>query len=154
MGRGDLTDEQWAVLEPLLPRGTRAGRPPIWPRLQLIDGIRFRVRTGVPSWRPVDRPSWNRTRCQPSSSCRARSLRESGPRGRAAGRPAPTARRSSCAFPPPADRDGAPEGPRNDSPTRWLCGTVRPGPAVDHRRPVDVDMSAASRGCTGEVTKR
>ncbi|MFE5913469.1 transposase [Streptomyces wedmorensis] len=53
MGRGDLTDEQWAVLEPLLPKGgAKAGRPPVWPRRRLIDGIRFRVRTGVP-WRDV-----------------------------------------------------------------------------------------------------
>ncbi|WP_371098661.1 IS5 family transposase [Streptomyces sanglieri] len=52
MGRGDLTDEQWAVLEPLLPKGAKAGRPPVWARWQLIDGIRFRVRTGVP-WRDV-----------------------------------------------------------------------------------------------------
>lgn len=61
MGRGDLTDEQWAMLEPLLPRGTKAGRPPVWPRRQLIDGIRFRVRTGVP-WRdvPVEYGPWNR----------------------------------------------------------------------------------------------
>ncbi|MFC9343909.1 transposase [Streptomyces sp. NPDC057020] len=61
MGRGDLTDEQWAVLEPLLPRGPGAGRPPVWPRRQLIDGIRFRVRTGVP-WRdiPVEYGPWNR----------------------------------------------------------------------------------------------
>ncbi|WP_418955198.1 IS5 family transposase [Streptomyces tritici] len=61
MGRADLTDKQWAVLEPLLPKGTRAGRPPLWPRRQLIDGIRFRVRTGVP-WRdiPVEYGPWNR----------------------------------------------------------------------------------------------
>ncbi|MGP3683254.1 hypothetical protein ACTVZO_00820 [Streptomyces sp. IBSNAI002] len=26
------------------------GRPPVWPRRRLIDGIRFRVRTGVPLW--------------------------------------------------------------------------------------------------------
>ncbi|WP_436841248.1 transposase [Streptomyces niveus] len=51
-GSGDLTDEQWATLERLLPRGTKAERPPVWPRRQLIDGIRFRVRTGVP-WRDV-----------------------------------------------------------------------------------------------------
>ncbi|MFE7111498.1 transposase [Streptomyces sp. NPDC057575] len=50
MRRGDLTDEQWTTLEPLLPKGTKAGRPPVRPRRQLIDGIRFRVRTGVP-WR-------------------------------------------------------------------------------------------------------
>lgn len=52
MARGDLTDEQWAVLEPLLPKGMKAGRPPIWSRRELIDGIRFRGRTGVP-WRNV-----------------------------------------------------------------------------------------------------
>ncbi|MGW5097284.1 IS5 family transposase [Streptomyces nodosus] len=61
MGRGDLTDEQWAVLEPLLPQGVKAGRPLIWPRRRLIDGIRFRVRTGVP-WRdvPVEYGPWSR----------------------------------------------------------------------------------------------
>ncbi len=61
MGRGDLTDEQWATLKPLLPRGIRSGRPPVWPRRQLIDGIRFRVRTGVP-WRdvPVEYGPWSR----------------------------------------------------------------------------------------------
>ncbi|WP_371100090.1 IS5 family transposase [Streptomyces sp. PU_AKi4] len=61
MGRGDLTDEQRAVLEPLLPTGTKAGRPPVRPRRQLIDGIRFRVRTGV-SWRhvPAEYGPWNR----------------------------------------------------------------------------------------------
>ena len=52
MARGDLTDEQWAVLEPLLPRGKKPGRPPIWTRRQLIDDIRFWVRTGIP-WRDM-----------------------------------------------------------------------------------------------------
>lgn len=52
MARGDLTDTQWSRLEPLLPRGKKPGRPPIWTRRQLIDGIRFRTRTGVP-WRDV-----------------------------------------------------------------------------------------------------
>ena len=51
-GRFDLTDAQWAVLEPLLPTGRRPGRPPRWNRRQLIDGIRWRVRAGVP-WRDV-----------------------------------------------------------------------------------------------------
>jgi transposase len=51
-GRFDLTDAQWAVLEPLLPRGKRPGRPVTWTRRQLIDGIRWRVRTGAP-WRDV-----------------------------------------------------------------------------------------------------
>ena len=51
-GRADLSDAQWAVLEPLLPRGTKPGRPPKWTRRQLIDGIRWRTRTGAP-WRDV-----------------------------------------------------------------------------------------------------
>jgi transposase len=51
-GRADLTDAQWAVLEPLLPAGQKQGRPPRRTKRQLIDGIRRRVRTGAP-WRDV-----------------------------------------------------------------------------------------------------
>ena len=51
-GRADLTDAQWAVLAPLLPVGKKPGRPPVWPRRQLIDGIRWRTRAGCP-WRDV-----------------------------------------------------------------------------------------------------
>ncbi len=49
------------MLEPLLPKGARTGRPPVWPRRRLIDGIRFRVRTGVP-WRdvPAEYGPWGR----------------------------------------------------------------------------------------------
>ena len=54
--RHDLTDEQWAilaaVLDSLLPVGRKAGRPRRWTLRQLIDGIRFRTRTGCP-WRDV-----------------------------------------------------------------------------------------------------
>ncbi|MFF8659695.1 IS5 family transposase [Streptomyces huasconensis] len=61
MARGDLTDEQWAVLEPLLPKGTKAGRPPVWSRRQLINCIRFWVRTGVPGRDvPVEYGPWGR----------------------------------------------------------------------------------------------
>lgn len=52
MGRGDLTNGQWARLEPLLPSGIKPGRPQVWTRRQLIDGIRWRARTGAP-WRDV-----------------------------------------------------------------------------------------------------
>jgi transposase len=51
-GRHDLADEEWSVLEPLLPRGRKAGRPPKHSRRQLIDGIHWRTRTGSP-WRDV-----------------------------------------------------------------------------------------------------
>ena len=58
-GRADLTDEQWAVLEPLLPKPNRPGRPPTWSKRQLIDGIRWRLRVGAP-WRdvPVGYGAW------------------------------------------------------------------------------------------------
>jgi transposase len=42
MGRGDLTNAQWPRLEPLVPLGKKPGRPPVWSRRQLIDGIRWR----------------------------------------------------------------------------------------------------------------
>jgi transposase len=52
-GRADLTDDQWAVLEPLLPKGKKPGRPPKWSRRQLIDGIRWRTRASRLRSRPV-----------------------------------------------------------------------------------------------------
>jgi transposase len=57
--RADLTDAQWAALEPLLPAGRKPGRPPVWTKRQLIDGIRWRVRAGAP-WRdvPVEYGPW------------------------------------------------------------------------------------------------
>jgi transposase len=57
--RHDLTDGQWAVLEPLLPAETGRGRPRRWASRQIVDGIRWRVRTGSP-WRdvPAVYPPW------------------------------------------------------------------------------------------------
>ena len=52
MGRGDLTEAQWDRLAPLLPVGIKSGRPPTHSKRQLIDGIRWRTRAGVP-WRDV-----------------------------------------------------------------------------------------------------
>jgi transposase len=50
--RFDLTDAQWAALEPLLPAPKRSGRPSLFSKRQLINGIRWRVRVGAP-WRDV-----------------------------------------------------------------------------------------------------
>ncbi|MEU0521942.1 IS5 family transposase [Streptosporangium sp. NPDC006007] len=50
--RHDLTDAQWAALEPHLPAASGKERPPKWGRRQLINGIRWRIRTGAP-WRDV-----------------------------------------------------------------------------------------------------
>lgn len=47
MGRGDLSDEEWARLEPHLPRS--AGRGGRWQcHRRVINGILFRQRTGLP----------------------------------------------------------------------------------------------------------
>lgn len=58
-GSGRFHGRAVGWLEPLLPKGTKAGWPPVWPRRRLIDGIRFRVRTGVP-WRdvPIEYGPW------------------------------------------------------------------------------------------------
>jgi transposase len=50
--RHDLTDGQWAVCAVALPAASGRGRPPVWTKRQIIDGIRWRVRTGAP-WRDV-----------------------------------------------------------------------------------------------------
>jgi transposase len=50
--RADLSEQQWLVIEPLLPVGKKSGRPPKWTKRQLIDGIRWRIRVGSP-WRDV-----------------------------------------------------------------------------------------------------
>ncbi|MEU6161920.1 IS5 family transposase [Streptomyces sp. NPDC047130] len=51
MGRGDLTNREWSLLEPHLPpSGGRGGR---WnDHRTVVNGILFRVRTGVP-WRDL-----------------------------------------------------------------------------------------------------
>ena len=50
--RHDLSDAQWAMLEPLLPGPAACGRPRRWPLRGLVDGVRHRVRVGCP-WRDV-----------------------------------------------------------------------------------------------------
>ncbi|MBM6406155.1 IS5 family transposase [Phycicoccus sp. CSK15P-2] len=50
--RHDLTDAQWALLEPLLPAPARLGRPRRYPLRLLVDGVRHRTRAGCP-WRDV-----------------------------------------------------------------------------------------------------
>ena len=58
----DLTDAQWAVLEPLLPPPKPAGRPRVVERRELVNAILYVLRTGCP-WRhlPRDLPKWSTT---------------------------------------------------------------------------------------------
>ena len=50
MGRFDLSDEEWAIIEPLLPRDKRG---PKWKDNRLVlNGIIYILRTGA-SWRDL-----------------------------------------------------------------------------------------------------
>jgi transposase len=55
----DTSDEQWAVIEPLLPPVNTGGRPEKHPRRAVVDAILYVVRTGC-AWRqlPADFPPW------------------------------------------------------------------------------------------------
>ena len=55
----DTSDEQWAVIEPLLPPVRTGGRPEKHPRRAIVDAILYVVRAGC-AWRqlPADFPPW------------------------------------------------------------------------------------------------
>jgi transposase len=55
-----MTDEMWAVLEPVVPANKPGGRPPTYTRRALLDAILYAVRQGC-TWRalPADLPHWN-----------------------------------------------------------------------------------------------
>jgi putative transposase len=55
----DLTNEQWKLIEPLLPPVKPGGRPRTTELREVINGILYLVRTGC-SWRmlPHDFPPW------------------------------------------------------------------------------------------------
>lgn len=63
MGRrayaSDLTDQQWAILEPLIPAPSSDGRPVEVSRRELVNGILYVLRSGC-AWRhlPHDLPTW------------------------------------------------------------------------------------------------
>jgi putative transposase len=55
----DLTDEEWQLLQPLLPRAKSGGRPRKYAMRDVIDGIQYVLRGGC-AWRlmPHDLPQW------------------------------------------------------------------------------------------------
>jgi transposase len=55
----DLTDAQWALIEPLVPEPCSGGRPAVHPRRRIVDAILYVNRTGC-AWRqlPHDFPLW------------------------------------------------------------------------------------------------
>lgn len=54
----DLTDEEWALIKHLIPKGKSGGRPPT-DRRQVLNAIFYLLRSGC-SWRmlPKDYPKW------------------------------------------------------------------------------------------------
>src|SRR5258707_15682016 len=63
MGRraypSDLTEEQWALLEPLIPQPSQDGRPVEVERREIVNAILYVLRAGCP-WRylPHEFPAW------------------------------------------------------------------------------------------------
>jgi transposase len=55
----DLTDAQWALIEPLVPEPRWGGRPAVHPRRRIVEAILYVNRTGC-AWRqlPHDFPPW------------------------------------------------------------------------------------------------
>ena len=55
----DLRDEEWALLDPLIPRARKAGRPEKYPKRAILNAIFYLVRSGC-AWRmlPSDLPPW------------------------------------------------------------------------------------------------
>lgn len=46
----DLTDAEWGLIEPVLPRVARTGRPRSWPMREIVNAILYILRSGCP-WR-------------------------------------------------------------------------------------------------------
>ena len=58
----DLSDREWQLLEPLLPPPKPRGRSIKYPRREVVNAIRYVLRTGC-AWRmlPHDLPPWRTT---------------------------------------------------------------------------------------------
>src|SRR5271157_3536245 len=59
----DLTDAEWCVIAPHLPKPCPTGRPRAWPMREIVNGIFYVMRAGCP-WRllPNDLPPWGTAR--------------------------------------------------------------------------------------------
>jgi putative transposase len=60
MYQSDVTDEEWAILEPLIPAAKPGGCPQEIERWEIVNGILSVLRSGCP-WRmlPHDFPNWS-----------------------------------------------------------------------------------------------
>jgi putative transposase len=55
----DLTDHEWALIEPYVPKAKSRGRRPTYPKREILNGIVYVLRSGC-AWRlvPHDLPPW------------------------------------------------------------------------------------------------
>ena len=55
----DLRDDEWKILDPLIPRARKAGRPEKYSKRAILNAIFYLVRSGC-AWRmlPKDLPPW------------------------------------------------------------------------------------------------
>ena len=55
----DMNDEEWAIIDPLIPKARKAGRPEKHPKRAILNAIFYLVRSGC-AWRmlPHDLPPW------------------------------------------------------------------------------------------------
>lgn len=55
----DLSDREWAILEPLIPKAMPGGRPEEWPKREIVNAMFYVLRNGC-TWRslPHDFPPW------------------------------------------------------------------------------------------------
>jgi putative transposase len=55
----DLSDKEWALLKHLVPDAKPGGRPEVYPKREILNGIFYLLRAGC-SWRmlPHDLPPW------------------------------------------------------------------------------------------------
>ena len=107
----DLTDAEWAVIAPHMPPPAKRGRPRDWTFREIMNGIFYILRGGIP-WRlmPTDLPPWQTVYRWFAAwrdsglfetinhalvmSDRERVGREASPRRQARARPSSTASRS------------------------------------------------------------
>ncbi len=54
-----LTDKEWEIIEPLLPKKKKT-RPPIWSKREILDGVFYQLKNGC-SWcdLPKDLPPYS-----------------------------------------------------------------------------------------------
>ena len=128
----DLTDAQWKLIEPLLPEAKPGGRPRSVDLREVLDGIFYVVKGGVP-WRmlPHDLPPWGTVHYLLPPVAARRHLGE-GPR-RA---PDPAeARRRPAEEPLGGDRRQPDRAHRRGGRRPGLRrGQASPGPEAAHRR--------------------